>query len=98
MKISELLDEQIQTQGQKVHRISPREVVIKDPESGIETKIPKKPNEPGTIQRDKQGKLVLDPETPGDVVDDIELGDEITTKPSSTKLPQGTQGTVGSIS
>lgn len=91
MKISELLQEQVKG---KVSRIAPNEVVIKDPESGIETKIPKKPTEPGTIQRDKQGKLVLDPETPGDVVDDIEPGEDISTEIGVAKGPQGTQGTV----
>jgi len=91
MKISELLQEQVKG---KVTRIAPNEVVIKDPESGIETKIPKKPNEPGTIMRDKQGKLVLDPKTPGKVADDIETGEDITTEIGSAKGTQGTQGTV----
>jgi len=91
MKISELLQEQVKG---KVTRIAPNEVVIKDPESGIETKIPKKPNEPGTIMRDKQGKLVLDPKTPGKVADDIEAGEDITTEIGGAKGTQGTQGTV----
>ena len=91
MKISELLQEQV---NGKVTRVAPNEVVIKDPESGIETTIPKKPNEPGTIMRDKQGKLVLDPETPGDVADDIETGEDNSTEIGSAKGTRGTQGTV----
>lgn len=91
MKISELLQEQV---NGKVTRVAPNEVVIRDPESGIETTIPKKPNEPGTVMRDKQGKLVLDPETPGAVADDIEPGEDISTEIGSAKGTQGTQGTV----
>lgn len=92
MKISELLNEQTGNSTQKVQRISSSEVVVKDQESGIETKIPKKNKQPGTIQRDEQGNLVLDPETPGGVTDDIQPGDKITTKP---RTAQGTQGTIG---
>lgn len=92
MKIAELLQEQI---SGKITRVAPNEVTIKDPESGIETRIPKKPNEPGTIMRDKEGKLVLDPETPGDVADDIEQGEDISTEIGSAKGTQGTQGTQG---
>jgi len=91
MKISELLQEQI---GGKITRNAPNEVVIRDPESGIETKIPKKPNEPGTIMRDKEGNLVLDPETPGAVVDDIEPGEDVRTEIGGAQGTQGTQGTV----
>lgn len=91
MKISELLKEQ--QDGQEVTRVGPTEVVVKDPKSGIETKIPKRPNQPGTIQRDDEGNLVLDPETPGDVVDDIKLGDSIMTKTDGEQGTRGTQGT-----
>jgi len=91
MKIAELLQEQVKG---KITRNAPNEVVVTDPESGIETKIPKKPNEPGTIMRDKEGKLVLDPETPGAVADDIETGEDITTEIGGAQGTQGTQGTV----
>ena len=91
MKISDLYE---QTSTGKVTRIAPNEVVVTDPQSGIETTIPKKPNQPGTIMRDKEGKLVLDPETPGDVADDIEQGEDIVTQIGSAQGTQGTQGTV----
>lgn len=91
MKISDLFE---QPMAGKVTRIAPNEVVVTDPKSGIETKIPKKPNKPGNITRDKQGKLVLDPETPGAVADDIEPGEEIMSQPGAA---QGTQGTQGSM-
>lgn len=91
MRISDIIREQDE---HEVTRVGPTEVVIKDPKSGIETKIPKRPNQPGTIQRDKEGKLVFDPETPGDVADDIEQGEKINTKPTDSQGTQGTQGTV----
>jgi len=91
MKISEILNEQV---SGKVTRVRPNEIVVRDPESGIETKIPKKVNEPGTVTRDKDGKLVLDPETPGGVADDIEPGEEIDVEPESAQGTVGTQGTV----
>lgn len=91
MKIAELLQEQIDG---RITRNAPNEVVVRDPKSGMETKIPKNPNKPGTIMRDKKGKLVLDPKTPGDVADDIETGEDITTEIGSAKGTQGTQGTV----
>jgi hypothetical protein len=94
MKISDLFEQPV---AGKVTRIAPNEVVVTDPESGIETKIPKKPNEPGTIMRDKEGKLVLDPETPGDVADDIEPGEDIITSIKGAKGTQGTLGTQGSM-
>jgi len=94
MKISDLFE---QPAAGKVTKIAPNEVVVTDPKSGIETKIPKKPNQPGTVMRDKEGKLVLDPETPGAVADDIEPGEEIRTEIGGAKGTQGTQGTQGSM-
>jgi len=94
MKISDLFE---QPATGKVTRIAPNEVVVTDPESGIETKIPKKPTQPGTIMRDKEGKLVLDPETPGDIADDIEPGEDIRTDLGSAKGTQGSQGAQGTV-
>jgi hypothetical protein len=91
MKIREVIQEEIE--GSQIQRVSSQEVVLTDPESGIETRIPKKANEPGTIKRDKQGKLVLDTETPGGVAADIEPGEDITIDPGSAEGTQGTTGT-----
>jgi len=86
MKISELLKED---RPRQVQRVSSSEVVLTDPDSGIETKYPTKAKEPGTIKRDKQGKLVADPDTPGGIATDIEPGEEIRIEPGSA---EGTEG------
>jgi hypothetical protein len=92
MRVSEFIKEQV---SGEVAKVTPREITVTDPKSGIETIIPKKPQEPGTIIRDKQGKLILDPETPGKVAADVEKGEKITTKVGAAKKAQGTQGTQG---
>ena len=74
MKISEVLQEQI---SGKVSNVTSNEVVVKDRESGIETRIPKRPDQPGRIQRNQDGELELDAEHEGDVADDIEPGEEV---------------------
>ena len=92
MKIRDIIQEEIK--GSQIKRVSSQEVVLTDPRSDIETRIPKKANKPGTIKRDRQGKLVLDTETRGGVAADIEPGEDITIDPQSAKGTSGTTGTV----
>ena len=86
MKISELLQE---NKPRQVKRVSSAEVVMTDPDSGIETTYPTKAKEPGTIKRDKKGKLVADPDTRGGIATDIKPGEEIRIEPGSA---EGTEG------
>ena len=90
MKLSEILNE---NKPRQVKRVSGSEVVITDPDSGIETTYPTKAKEPGTIKRDKQGELVADPDTPGGIATDIEPGEDIRIEPGSAEGTQG-QGSV----
>jgi len=86
MKISDLLNE---NKPRQIKRVSSAEVVLTDPDSGIETTYPTKAKEPGTIKRNKQGKLVADPDTPGGIATDIEPGEDIVIEPGSA---EGTEG------
>lgn len=92
MKISELLQEQVF--NGEISKVSDREVEVVDSDSGITTTVPVDPNDPGTIARNAQGELTLDPKTVGDVAKDIKRGEKITVEPGGAKGPQGTQGTV----
>ena len=61
-----------------------QQVTVKDPKSGIETKIPRDPNKPGVIQKDPKDpmgkKFVIDPEAKGEVDNAIKPGAKVTTK------------------
>lgn len=89
MRISEIVQEQ---EEMEVRTVSPNEVVLRDRKSGIEKKIPKRPNQPGAIKRNEEGEFELDAEETGDVDNRIEIGDTVVTntEPRRTTAPQGT--------
>jgi len=89
MRISEIVQEQ---EEMEVRTVNPNEVVLRDRQSGIEKKIPKRPNQPGAIRRNEEGEFELDAEEPGDVDNRIKIGDTVVTntEPRRTTAPQGT--------
>jgi hypothetical protein len=75
----------------EVHSVSPNEVVLRGRRSGIEQKIPKRPNQPGAIRRNEEGEFELDAEETGDVDSRLKIGDTVVTntEPRGTTAPQG---------
>ena len=63
-----------------------KQVTLKDPKSGIETKIPKDPKKPGMIQKDPSDatgkRFVVDPTATGDVEKGIQPGAKVIMKTS----------------
>lgn len=90
MRISEILSEQ---EEMDVKSVNPNEVVLRDKKSGIEKKIPKRPNQPGTIGRNEQGEFELDAEETGDIDNRIKIGDKVVTG-TDPRRPNASQGTV----
>jgi len=89
MRISEIVQEQ---EEMEVRTVNPNEVVLRDRQSGIEKKIPKRPDQPGAIRRNEEGEFELDSEEPGDIDDRVSVGDVVKTRtePQRTTAPQGT--------
>lgn len=61
-----------------------KQVTLKDPKSGIETKIPKDPKKPGMIQKDPSDasgkRFVVDPKAAGDVESGVKPGSKVIMK------------------
>jgi hypothetical protein len=51
----------------QVKRDTADAVTLEDPETGIETVVPKDPNKPGKIQQNDRGEFVLSTKENGDV-------------------------------
>lgn len=79
MKISELLEQELD-----VMSADDKTVVLKDPKSGIETKIPRDPKKPGMIQKDPSDasgkRFVIDPKSAGNVDNGIKPGSKVVMK------------------
>jgi hypothetical protein len=54
----------------QVKRDAADAVTLEDPETGIETVVPKDPTKPGKIKQNDRGEFVLSTEENGDVEDD----------------------------
>lgn len=79
MRIRELLEQELD-----VMSADDKTVVLKDPKSGIETKIPKDPKKPGMIQKDPSDasgkRFVIDPKAAGEVDKGIQPGAKVVMK------------------
>jgi hypothetical protein len=56
----------------------PKQTVLVDPKTKVQTVIPKDPNKPGMIAKDAQGKLTLNTKTTGTVDNSIKPGQKVT--------------------
>jgi hypothetical protein len=54
----------------QVKRDAADAVTLEDPETGIETVVPKDPTKPGKIEKNEQGEFVLSTADNGDVDDE----------------------------
>ena len=81
MRIDEII---VKEQQMSVISADEKQVTMKDPKTGIETKIPRDPKKPGVIQKDPKdpsGKnFIVDPEASGEVDNDIKPGAMVTMK------------------
>jgi hypothetical protein len=79
MRISELLEQELD-----VMSADDKQVTLKDPKSGIETKIPRDPNRPGVIQKDPSDasgkRFIVDPAASGEVDKGIQPGAKVLMK------------------
>lgn len=79
MRISELLEQELD-----VMSADDKQVTLKDPKSGIETKIPRDPNRPGVIQKDPSDasgkRFIVDPGASGEVDKGIQPGAKVIMK------------------
>lgn len=58
----------------QVKRDDANATTLEDPETGIETVVPKDPNKPGKIEQDEQGNFVLSTEENGEVDNTLRPG------------------------
>jgi hypothetical protein len=81
MRMDEIL---VKEQQMAVISADDKQVTMKDPKTGIETKVPRDPKKPGVIQKDPKdpsGKnFIIDPKASGEVDNDIKPGSVVTMK------------------
>jgi hypothetical protein len=81
MRIDEII---IKEQEMSVISADEKQVTMKDPKTGIETKVPRDPKKPGVIQKDPKDpsgkKFIVDPGATGEVDGDIQPGAMVTMK------------------
>jgi len=74
MKIFEIANVKTMT----VKRDAADATTLEDPETGIETIVPKDPDKPGKIEQDEQGNFVLSTEENGEVDSTLRPGSSVT--------------------
>lgn len=81
MKINEVI---VKEQELEVQAADEKQVTLKDPKSGIETKVPLDPKKPGMIAPDPSDatgkRMVLDPKATGAVDKGIKPGTKVVMK------------------
>jgi len=79
MRIQELIEQQMD-----VVSADDKQVTVKDPKSGIETKIPRDPKKPGVISKDPSDasgkRFIIDPKASGEVDKGIQPGAKVVMK------------------
>jgi hypothetical protein len=75
--------ESVEEQQQELNVIKddPKQTVLVDPKTKVQTVVPKDPNKPGMIAKDAQGKLTLNTKSTGTVDNSIKPGQKVTIAP-----------------
>ncbi len=79
MRMHELLENELD-----VMSADDKQVTLKDPKTGIETKVPRDPNKPGVIQKDPSDasgkRFIINTDQTGDVDKGIQPGAKVVMK------------------